>query len=308
LSRRHLIWVLAVAAVVGALLLLMPRRAAPDLHTAYFDPPRPLVIAHQGGDGLLPGNTLEAFRHAVTLGVDVLEMDVHRTRDGTWVVMHDATVDRTTNGSGALANLTLADVQTLDAAHHWPYVDDDRPHRGRGIGVPTVEAVLREFPELRFNIEIKPDSAAAGTAFCDELRRLEAGDRVLVASFHRASLRGFREGCPNVPTSAHEGEVRWFYLLNRLGLARVAGSGPAAFQLPRAAAGFDLADPGFIAAARQHGLHLDYWTINDRDAMRELVDRGADGIITDRPDLLLEVLGRAAPGRDEPLNSRASRL
>jgi glycerophosphoryl diester phosphodiesterase len=132
-----------------------------------------LVIAHQGGDGLRPSNTLAAFEHAVALGVDVLEMDVHLTRDGALVVMHDATVDRTTNGSGALAALSLAQVRELDAGFHWPYDGEPRPYRGRGLGVPTFAEIAAAFPGHRLNVEIKPDSAAAGRAVCGAIRHLE---------------------------------------------------------------------------------------------------------------------------------------
>jgi glycerophosphoryl diester phosphodiesterase len=287
--------IFAVPGAVFATLLLatlLPATPAPVLATVYFDGPRPMVIAHQGGDGLRPSNTLPAFAHAAELGVDVLEMDVHQTRDGALVVMHDTTVDRTTDGSGVLQDMTLPEMQALDAAHHWPYEGAERPYRGLGIQVPTMAEVIAAHPGLRFNIEIKPASAAVGEALCRELEGLGATDQVLVASFHPVAMDAFRAACPRVPTSAYASEVRWFYLQYRLGLWRMARPSMAALQVPPQAGGIDLADAGFLAAARSRGLHVDFWTVNAAADMRALIDRGAAGIITDRPDLLLEVLDR----------------
>lgn len=284
-------WLLILTAL---LLVVLADRLAPrpDIVSGYFQGPNPMVIAHQGGDGLRPSNTLLAFQHAVDLGADVLELDVHLTRDRTIVVMHDASVDRTTDGTGALADMTLAEVKALDAAFHWPYQGDERPYRGRGVTVPTLTEVMQRFPDMRFNVEIKPDSAEVGRLVCDALARLGTKDRVLVASFHGEALDGFRAACPTVPTSGYESEIRWFYIQYRLGLAGLASPAMQALQIPPRAGERNLADPDFIRAARQADLHVNYWTINDPDQMRELVARGADGIITDRPDLLLEVLGR----------------
>lgn len=290
MTPRQRNWLLAFA-VVG--LMLLGQRLAPpaDIDTTYFDVAGPMVIAHQGGDGIRPSNTMLAFQHAADLGVDVLEMDVHRTRDGALVLMHDATVDRTTDGSGALADLTLAEVKALDAAYHWPYQGEERPYRGRGVHVPTLAEVVSRFPALRYNVEIKPDSADVGRAVCAELERLDAARRVLVASFHQATLSGFRESCPGVPTSAHGDEAWWFYLRYRLGFSWLAEPPAQALQIPRRSGDYDLTDPAFVREASSV-MHVDYWTVDDPAEMRELIDRGAGGIITDRPDLLLEVLGR----------------
>lgn len=283
---RNWLLILVTLSLIVLAHRLTPRR---ELVSIYFDAPRPMVIAHQGGDGLRPSNTLLAFQHAVDLGVHVLEMDVHRTADGALVLMHDATVDRTTDGSGPLAEMTLEAVKRLDAAYHWPYRGEAPPYRGRGVRVPTLAEVVNRFPEMRYNVEIKSDSAAAGRAVCEELGRLEATERVLVASFHDTAMDAFRGACPSVPTSAQESDIRWFYLLYRIGVAGWAKPTAAAFQVPTHSGGYDLSERTFLDAARENGLHVDYWTINDPNVMRQLIERGADGIITDRPDLLIEV-------------------
>lgn len=290
MTPRQRNWLLIIAVVV---LILLAQRLSPptEISSGYFDGPRPMVIAHQGGDGLRPSNTLLAFQHAVDLGVDVLEMDVHRTADGALILMHDATVDRTTDGSGALADMTLAEVKALDAAHHWPYEGAARPYRGRGVQVPTLAEVVERFPTLRYNVEIKPDAAEVGAALCDELTRLQATRRVLVASFHADAMAGFRAACPGVPTSAHRSEANWFYLRYRLGLGWLTSPAAVALQLPQRYEGYDFTEPDFMRAATD-AVHLDFWTVNDPREMRLLAERGAGGIITDRPDLLLEILGR----------------
>lgn len=286
-------WLLIVTALVLVVLGNRMRPAPPAGPVSiYFEAPEPMVIAHQGGDGLRPSNTLLAFQHAADLGVDVLEMDVHQTRDGALVLMHDDSVDRTTDGTGALADMTLTEVKALDAAYRWPYHGEDHPYRGLGVRVPTLAEVISRHPELRYNVEIKPDSAAVGRALCRELERLDATDRVLVASFHPRAMDAFRRACPDVPTSGYQSEIRWFYLEYRLGLSRFASPAMAALQIPRRSGDVELDDAAFIQAARGRRLHVDFWTIDDPEAMRTLAARGAGGIITDRPDLLLEVLGR----------------
>ncbi len=281
--------------IVGALVLVaLADRLAPkpEIRSIYFDLDRPMIIAHQGGAGVRPSNTLVAFQHAMDLGADVLEMDVHLTRDGALVLMHDATVERTTDGSGALAEMTLAQVTALDAAYHWPHQGNEWPYRGRGVRVPTLAEVLERYPQARINIEIKPPTAQAGRAVCDELERWEAQERALVASFHAEAMEAFRAACPTVPTSAFESEVRRLYLQYRLGLWRFAQPEAAALQLPARANEADLMEPQFLAAAGKLGLHVDFWTVNDPAQARELLRRGAGGIITDRPDRILAALGR----------------
>ena len=133
-----------------------------------------MVIAHQGGEWLRPSNTLVAFDHAVELGVDVLEMDIHQTQDGVIVLMHDATVDRTTDGSGAIKEMSFAEIRELDAGYYW--TDDDGatyPYRGQGIQVPTLEELFQRYPDMRMNIEIKQETPSMVRPFCTTHPRLQ---------------------------------------------------------------------------------------------------------------------------------------
>jgi glycerophosphoryl diester phosphodiesterase len=153
------------------------------------DVSRPLVIAHQGGDGLWPGDTLFAFERAVELGVDVLETDAHITRDGQIVLVHDEDVDRTTDGTGLVEEMTLAELKQLDAAHKWSN-DGGRtfPYRGQEIQVPTLEELFLKFPQMRYVIEIKLTQNPIDRPLCDLIREHDLQDKVMVASFHDEAM------------------------------------------------------------------------------------------------------------------------
>ncbi len=284
--------VVVFAIVSGALLILWATASsfAPK-PTRCFDRERPLVIAHQGGDGLRPGNTLTAFAHAVSLGVDVLEMDAHQTRDGVVVLMHDATVDRTTDGRGALVEMDFAQVLQLDAAYHWPF-DESAPFRGQGIRVPALEEVLTQFAGQRFNIEIKQVQPSMGSALCSLLREHNVLGQVLVASFHRQAMQDFRGACPEVATSGHRYEVARFVALEAIGLTGLIGLEAVALQLPLQQYGIELTSADRLDAAQLLGLHVDAWTLNDAKTIESAFLRGVNGVISDRPDVALTVRQR----------------
>lgn len=252
-------------------------------------PGAPAVIAHRGGAHLRPENTVAAFAHAVELGADVLELDVWLSRDGVPMVIHDETVDRTTNGSGAVADLTLAQLTALDAAYHWPHHGDQRPWRGRSITIPTLEELLLRFPDELMLIEIKSRDPAAVDAVGALIRRYGRQDRTMVGSFERSVLRRFRERYPSIATSASQREVigfliyHWLYL-DRLHRARFNG-----FQVPESSGRWPIVTGRFLRNARRKNLPVEVWTVNDLEDMRRLARIGVDGLITDRPDLALTV-------------------
>ena len=272
-------------------MLVMPK--APQ--AAYYqNAPRPMVIAHQGGDGLWPSNTLFAFEHAADLGVDVLEMDIHMTKDGVLVVSHDDTVDRLTDGEGYIKEMSLAEVQSFDAAYDWSPLDDgaEYPYRGQGITIPTLESVFKRFPGYRMNIEIKQDAPSIAQPFCDLIRAHDMQDKVLVASFKDEALAEFREICPGIATSGSRGQIKPFIYMHIAFMGRLYPPNFSAAQLPIEDSGITLLTRRFMNVAHSRGLWVDAWTIDDPGEMQMLIDIGVDGIITDRPDLLMEVLGR----------------
>lgn len=259
---------------------------------------RPLVIAHRGGAGLWPENTLHAFEGAAALGADVIETDVRSTADGVLVVLHDTTVERTTEGTGSVARLTLAELKRLDAGYRWsPDGGRTFPLRGRGLTVPTLEEVFERLPGMRFNIEPKQDAPASSKLLCGLIRGRGMGGRVLVASFRLSLLAEFRRECPEVVTSASPSEVADLLARYKIGLGNTYSPSMGALQVPEYAGGLRVLSKGFVEAAHGRNLEVHAWTVNDAEAMRRLIGMGVDGMMTDYPDRLLEVLGSADAAR-----------
>jgi glycerophosphoryl diester phosphodiesterase len=285
--RALLIIIVIVAAVLVAVALLTP--PAPEF--AFFESDRPMVIAHQGGEGLRPSNTLIAFENAVALGVDVLEMDVHSTNDGVLVLIHDDTVDRTTDGTGRVNDFTLAELQQLDAGEYWTADDGaTTPYRGQGVRIPTLEEVLTAFPQMKFNIEIKQVEPSIASSLCETLRAHDLTDRALIASFHPTAMNEFRAACPEVATSMVEDEIRPFFILNTIFLGALYNPPGAAFQVPEYSGSLHVLTPRFVRGAQANNVAVHPWTIDDPADMARFLDMGVDGIITDRPDLMIELL------------------
>ena len=266
---------------------------------AYFEKKEaPLVIAHRGGRALAPENTLAAFRNAAGLGVDVLEYDVHITADGHLVVIHDDTVDRTTNGSGKVNEMTLDEIKALDAGYHFEDKDGAFTYRGTGVQIPTVEEVFAEFGDKKHLIELKDSNKPSMYgALIDEMwnkiQDYDMKENVLIASFdHDINLRFETVSGGEVAIGAGEEETRQFVTMHKAFLNALYRPRASAFQLPTEQEGFNLADWKLIRGANNRGMHVYYWTINEEETMRELIDLGADGIMTDDPSLLLEVMSK----------------
>ena len=253
----------------------------------------PLVIAHQGGDGLWPGDTMYAFEHAVALGVDVLEMDIHITKEGVLVINHDETVDRTTDGTGEIEAMTLEELKTLDAGYDWS-VDDGAtyPYRGMGITITTLEEIFQAFPQYHMTIEIKKTERSMAEPFCNLIRQYDMQDKVLVASFHDERMDEFRQVCPEVATSSARQETTFFVLMSKAFLGRLYSPKFYSLQVPEESSNITVMTAQFVRAAHERNIRVEPWTINDPAQMKLYIEWGVDGIITDRPDVMLEVLGR----------------
>jgi glycerophosphoryl diester phosphodiesterase len=255
-----------------------------------------MLVAHRGGGQLAPENTLEAFHGAVeTWWADMLEMDVRLTKDGEVVVIHDATVDRTTDGTGRVADLSLQEIRSLDAGYRFIDPFGVPSFRGRGSVIPTLDEVLTAFPGMRLNIEAK--ESAVARPLVEVVARHGAEQRVLVAAEHEASRRGARGYTGPWGASARQLKVFW-------ALHWLPGGSPWApradiFQVPESAGRLRVVTPRFIRAAHRLGIPVQVWTVNREEDMHRLLDLGVDGIQTDRPDLLAAVLtervGRPLP-------------
>ena len=251
----------------------------------------PLLIAHRGGAGLAPENTLEAFRSAVEeWGADMLEMDVRSTRDGVVVVIHDETVDRTTDGSGRVRDFTFQELQELDAGFRFRDPRGRPTFQGNGVRVPRFEDVLEAFPTVRINVETKDEFSAPGLV--EIILRHGAQDRVLVASEWEKNRRSV-VGYPG-PWGASRSHLTRFLFLIHTPFGRWYTPACEALQLPETHRGVRLLTSRFIREAHRRNLPLHVWTVDDPDDMRRLLALGVDGIQTDRPDLLAPILSEVA--------------
>lgn len=255
----------------------------------------PINLAHRGASARAPENTLEAFRAALGDGAGGLETDAHMTRDGEIVLIHDDTVERTTDGRGLVRGMTLAQVRTLDAGHG--FGDDvGFPYRGRGLRVPTLREVYEEFPGVPINIEIKEAVSGIESAVFEVVRSAGAEGRTLIASFQHGIVDRFRRVSGGaVPTAASRREIETFLVLHALRLTRLLRPTYVALQVPVEHRGVRLVTPRLIEAAHALGVRVDVWTIDDERGMRWLLDLGVDVIMTNRPADLAGVLrGRRA--------------
>jgi glycerophosphoryl diester phosphodiesterase len=292
--KKILIGVIAFVLLLVVIYVLLALLSKPILDHPFFNPEDDvLVIAHRGGRRLWPENTLYAYQKAAEMGVDVLEMDLHSTQDGVLVMMHDDTVDRTTNGSGPIQEYTLAELVTLDAGYHWTNDDGATyPYRGQGIRVPTLEEAFTALPDIRMNIEIKQTEPSIVESLCQLIQDHGLTEQVLVASFDQEAIRAFRETCPEVATTAGEDEVLLLYGLSFVYLGNLYNPSAEAVQVPERRDSIYVLRPRFVKAAQGRNMDVHVWTVNEVEEMQRALDAGVDGIITDYPDRLMDLLGR----------------
>lgn len=216
----------------------------------------------------------------------MLEFDVRATRDGEIVVLHDPTVDRTTDGTGPVREMMWDEVRQLDAGYRFRDLDGTHSWRGRGAGVPRFEEVLEALPDIRMIVEVKSPDAAPGLVRI--VRRHGAEQRVLMATAEegaRASRHGYRG-----PSSATRRQIRLFMLLQRMALGSFYTPSTDAFQIPDSWKGREVATLRFVEEAHARNMPVHVWTVNEPADMRRLLRLGVDGILSDRPDVLSRVL------------------
>jgi len=253
-----------------------------------------LVIAHRGGMGLSPENTLYAFKRAEELGVDVIELDIHGTRDGEIVIMHDNTIDRTTDGSGKVVNFTLTELKGFDAGFKWtPDNGISFPYRRKGLKMPTLSEVFSEIRNTAMIIEIKQSEPSLIDPLCQLIRKHSLEHNVIVASFSTHALMEFRRVCPEVATSATKTEAIRFFILNLFYLGGFYRPSAVALQVPVYLEGIKVVTKRFVNTAQKHNMEVHVWTVNEVDEMRRMINMGVNAIVTDYPDRLLRLLGRS---------------
>jgi glycerophosphoryl diester phosphodiesterase len=253
----------------------------------FLDRPGPIAVAHRGGAEEAPENTLEAFGAAVALGYRYLETDAHVSRDGVVVAFHDARLDDSTDRTGAIAALSIAEIAEADAGYVFsPDGGRSHPFRARGIRIPRLEELLLRWPEARVNIDPKTDACVEPlVAMID---RLGAWDRIGIGSFSDRRLRRIRalsrgRACTSMGPRA----------VAAARAAALCGSMPRqgadCVQVPLRRGPIPIVTAGFVRAAHRAGLPVHVWTVNAESSMHELLDLGVDGIMTDRPRHLRDV-------------------
>lgn len=243
-----------------------------------------MILGHQGGEKEWPSNTMHAFAKSLEAGSDVLDMDLHMTRDKVLVLIHDTTVERTTDGTGTIAQMTWAELEKLDAAYRFS-LDEGKtfPLRGHGIGIPRLEDVLTTFPDAKIQIEVKDAPLAIGGELAKLLERHQAEKRILLSSFDPTLMTELRKTNPEVASSATPGEIRTLVFASWLHLEGLLSPDYCALQVPLSRYGLPIVTARTVQAAHARGIKVLPWTI-DLDEQVEICRRaGADGINTNLP-------------------------
>jgi glycerophosphoryl diester phosphodiesterase len=257
----------------------------------HFFSPEPRIFAHRGDAAHFPENTLPSFKSAVEIGADVIETDVRRSRDGHFMVFHDDTIDRITNGQGRVGDYTLEELKRFDAGYRYSAAGECFPFRGKKMPIPSLEEALSEFPQQRFNVDLKADDPSQAADYCALIRRCNAAERVLTASEFTGNLKAVRSLMPEMATSASHGEVAAVFFLYKSGMLFAKNGFEAdALQIPEFYRNWHVAAPGLVLSIHGKGIRVHVWTVNREADMCRLLDIGVDGIITDDPCLLKKVI------------------
>jgi len=246
---------------------------------------RPFVIAHRGGALTAPENTSEAIAKTVEFDLaDIIEIDVRLSGDKVLVVTHDEKVDRTTDGTGKVSSLTLAQLKRLDAGHHYT-TDNGKtfPYRGKGVRIPTLDEVLARFPEENFMVELKDSNVQAAHELSRVLAKHDAFERVVVVMIsvkHRTGT-SLRKLDSRIKTGHTSQEISRFIALSKLHLSGLFKTRGLTFEVPMRKYRVNLPTPSFIRQAQKKGVSVLVWTINDPSVMHKCIALGVDGIITD---------------------------
>jgi glycerophosphoryl diester phosphodiesterase len=294
LAVRRSLWLSGLALLVGCTSSRAKPIAAAPCPPSPFQQRKMLVIAHAGGEGLGPANTLEAMRLSFKAGADVNDADVHITKDGVLVAMHDDTVDATTNGHGFVRDMTLAELKAIDAGYAFAGPNNDFPFRGKGVTVPTIEEILTEFPTRLTSLEFKDDDGAAPATMCALLSRLGQSKNVYISSDTDPPIDEFAKMCSGVVTTVTDAMVPALIAAQKDPNSRYCATVPIG-QPPYSADRKPTVES--IKWAHDHGLASFTWTVDDPDTLRYLAVIGMDAVYTTRPDIARKIVDEVTPNR-----------
>jgi glycerophosphoryl diester phosphodiesterase len=261
----------------------------------YFDLPTPIAIGHRGCAGEAPENTLPSFELGLAAGAAILETDVHLTRDGVPVLLHDPEVDRVTDGSGSVCELTLDELLRLRAGHRFS-PDDGKtfPFRDRELPIPTLEEGLKAFPGARFNVELKAERPGAVEATVDVVVRNGRESLTLLTAGEPGLMERLRRHIAEreVPVAQGASSADVVDVVRSARDGSPPGTKAMALQIPLEFAGQRLVTRELIDHAHAHDIQIHVWTINCVEVMKELLDLGVDGIVSDFPGRLANLIER----------------
>ncbi len=254
---------------------------------------RPYIMAHRGDSASAPENTLLSMKRAIEIGVDFIETDVRLSRDDEPILFHDDTLERTTGEKGAIRDKSLEELKQIDLGYGFtPDGGVTYPYRGKGMTVVTLREAFEAFPDVNFNLDMKDRETHVPDVLASVIEEYDRADRVIVGSFHDHQTYRFRKIMPAVMTSAYPAEVTRFVFALKMRVIRFYARNCKfeAFQVPIKYGMIRVVDSRFVKAAHERGIAVHVWTVNEPDVMHQLIDLGVDGIFTDRPALLRDVL------------------
>lgn len=259
---------------------------------------RPWVIAHGGSKKLWPENTMLAFEGSVEIGVDVLEIDMKVTRDDILVCHHDNTIDRMSDGEGEIGEYSYEELLAFNFGEGFEDLDGFYPYLEDTVHICKLEDVFDRYQDMYYTVEIKDKGELgirAGELLKELVEKYELEDRMIVACFDDETLTAF-EGLEEnrIPVSTSQKEATRFVITAKSLTGAFYSPDAVALQLPMEQYGINLERKHVIKSAHRHNMAIHYWTINDKEDMRTLIENGADGLMTDRPDIMLDLLKEMA--------------
>ena len=258
---------------------------------SYFDCPCPHIIAHQGSSLDLPPNTLEAFQLALDQGADIIELDIWRSKDGTWVVIHDRNLSRITGVNKDITKLTFEEIQLLDAGYNFSDSSGSYLYRGKGYKIPSLEQVFKQFNNEKINIEIKTVSKLGLSDLVQMIKKYQMEKKVLVVSFSYNVIKKFRKISNNqIATAASKSDIMRMIYFGKLPWYKIRFD---AFQMPfysKKVERYGLKNTEWIGKMRSKGMEVHYWTVDNSEDIKKAFSIGAGGVITNKPKIAYDLL------------------
>ncbi|HQO01933.1 MAG TPA: glycerophosphodiester phosphodiesterase [Spirochaetota bacterium] len=255
-----------------------------------FFTPEPRIFAHRGISSEYPENSVLSFRKAVAIHADVIETDIHFTKDNKFVVFHDDKLERLTNGKGKVTDYTLQDLKTLDIGYNFTLDTTTYPYRGKNLTFMSLDEMLEEFPDQRFNIDLKDKNTRQVPLYCETIVRHNAQHRVLTASSYRRNLTAVRKTIPEMATSAGLWEALGIFFLFKAGILFTKKNfSMDALQIPEFIGTSRVVSEVFVHLVHQKGLRVHVWTVNREEDMKRIIGLGVDAVMSDYPALLQKV-------------------